>query len=648
MELQFKNIKRANIYRNIYFIFISILLFMRVPINNEMGYIDSTLLYIRIVNVFLAYLALRGAYVIYNKNKNSTIFILGLMILCFSLDVTAGNIDSFLFDGEKFIFSNHISVLTSLLRITLLVVSVNPDSKIHKYIYKHGKIAVILVITYSYICELLTMLLTYRIIIKNGHSLILYNIMIIFIYLLCSIKLWNLSKRGTFILKYFSISIQILTIKAIYGIYSYFSIDFNVKLISCGITSLFFINIIIATGVKLFVTGHEYNHLNNELMKFFNFVEKNNHSNMFICDTDFNLKYINLKMEKEYKFEDVQVDFRKKLIENKSVSKRLNDISNSLSEIGYWSGIINDTKSNKIFDCYIQMLDNSGGKNQVLVSYVDISSKIELEEALENLKIREVKKDEFISNMSHELKTPINIFYSTVQLLESNCNNEDIDFRSVFMKHKNTLKLNSKRMIRLINNIIDISRIDLGTLTPHYGNYNIVLLVEDIIDSIVPFGLSKDLSIQFDTNSEEHYIKCDPLIIEKIVLNLLSNAIKYSERNTNIFVLLLVENNEVSISITDEGRGIDFKHRDTVFDRFTRLDDSFSRLNEGSGIGLSIVKSLVDVIDGKITLESEVGVGSTFKVSLPNKLIESEENKNYKYESTHNISIELSDIYEIN
>lgn len=640
---------KSNIYFYVYLIVISIILFSIMLFKEDHYYLDSALFYIRILNIILSFLALNGAYIIYYKNKNSIIFILSLMYLCFSIGIIFKNIDCFIFNNEKFSFSNYITISTSLLRIFLLMIAISPTNKIHKFIYKNSKKAIILVITYSLVCGIFENIFKFQNVLADRMCFfILYNIFLMSIYLYVSIKLLKLSKSDNFILKYFSASIILLALKAMYAIYGFFHVSFDIKLISVSITALFFITIIIATGVMLYLTIINYNLLNNELMKFFNFVENNKHSNMFICDYNFNIFYVNKKIKEYYNFQGEIIKFKNDLLKNEYLYSKLKDIFNSLDTQGYWSGIIKDSETNEILDCYVQSLNINNKKKEVLVSYVDIRSKLELEETLENIKLRDLQKDEFISNISHELKTPLNIFYSTIQLLEKFSQNENVNFKEIFNKHNNSLKLNCKRMIRLINNIVDLSRIDLGILKPNYGNYNIVLLVEDITNSIIPFALSKDLFLVFDTNIEEHYIMCDPIIIEKILLNILSNAIKYSERNSNIYVYISVEKSITKISIKDEGCGIDLETQKHIFDRFIRADTSFTRLNEGCGIGLSIVKSMLDILNGEISVQSELDKGSIFEISLPNKIIKDKEHREYKYENTHNISVELSDIYEIN
>ena len=242
------------------------------------------------------------------------------------------------------------------------------------------------------------------------------------------------------------------------------------------------------------------------------------------------------------------------------------------------------------------------------------------------------------------MKTPLNVFYSTVQLLEKTRKVNEEKFSKVYDKYSSSLKVNSKRMLRIINNIVDTTRIDTGEFRADFGNYEIVSLVEDVAMSTVSFAKSKNISIEFDTNVEEHYIKYDPSMIEKIVLNLLSNAIKYSKNNGYIKINLILESDIIRFIVSDNGIGIDEKIKGKIFDRFSRGDNSLNRLNEGSGVGLSIVKSMIDIHNGNVTVESVLGKGSTFEVQLPNIKIEDELEEIYEYNRGKTV-LELSDIY---
>ena len=262
------------------------------------------------------------------------------------------------------------------------------------------------------------------------------------------------------------------------------------------------------------------------------------------------------------------------------------------------------------------------------------------------MKVYNKEKIEFMSNISHELRTPINIFYSTIQLLDISLLKSDKDFREVYAKYKRTLHVNCKRMLRLINNVVDISKIETGILKGKFDYYNLISIVEDVTLSVVNYAHLKSINIQFDTNEEEFITKCDPSMMERVLLNLLSNAIKFTPENKNIYVNIYVNDDFAEINIKDEGIGISKSDKAAIFERFVQADKSLTRENEGSGIGLSIVKSIIDLHDGYISVESEVGKGSTFKIILPNRY---DGYINYKiYDiNNYNTELELSDIYEV-
>lgn len=249
-------------------------------------------------------------------------------------------------------------------------------------------------------------------------------------------------------------------------------------------------------------------------------------------------------------------------------------------------------------------------------------------------------KAHFVSNISHELKTPITVIMSVIQLIirknSSDINNKNIDI----------IQSNCQRLLRLINNIIDIEKFDTQQIKLELQNINIVNLIEDIIISIIPYAKSKNLSIIFDTNDEDIIMALDFAKIERIMLNLLSNAIKFSYENGTIYVNINKEEDNVIISVKDQGIGMSDKDLSIIFDRFIQIDNTMTRKNEGSGIGLSIVKSFVSLHDGSISVKSKEKEGSEFIISLPINWVE---NKGiFLYDSNvldFNIKTELSDIY---
>lgn len=295
--------------------------------------------------------------------------------------------------------------------------------------------------------------------------------------------------------------------------------------------------------------------------------------------------------------------------------------------------------------------------NEVPYGKVIVAKNLTSKKRLENLtiKFKEAKayeqvRNEFFANISHELRTPLNIIYSTIQLLNSKNKNDPKDFANFYNKYKQGLKINCYRMLRLINNLIDVSKIEVGFLKADFTNKDIVFLVENIVSLVIPHSENKNINIIFDTNVEENIIKCDPVKIERLILNLLSNAIKFTPNYGKIFVNLNISRDWVKISIKDNGIGIPKEMQASIFDRFVQADKSLKRRNEGSGIGLSIAKSIADLHDGKIELISNGIKGTEFIVWIPNvKLNYTEESNNLVDYITDdkNIELELSDIYEI-
>lgn len=271
--------------------------------------------------------------------------------------------------------------------------------------------------------------------------------------------------------------------------------------------------------------------------------------------------------------------------------------------------------------------------------------KIAYEKAIELENI----KSEFFSNISHEFKTPLNIILATMQVINKNIENKNITTNEdvTLEKYMYSIRQNCYRLLRLVNNIIDISKIDYGYYNIQLGNYNIVSVVEDITMSVLEYVNNKGIELVFDTEIEEKIIACDPDKIERIILNLLSNAIKYTKKDGMIFVSIKEENNDIYISISDNGIGIPKEKKDKIFERYAQVDNKLTRKNNGSGIGLSLVKSLVEMHDGDIKVESSINKGSTFIIRLPVKTVICEHKKVNDLIKTkvEKCSIEFSDIY---
>ncbi|MPM26188.1 Adaptive-response sensory-kinase SasA [bioreactor metagenome] len=293
------------------------------------------------------------------------------------------------------------------------------------------------------------------------------------------------------------------------------------------------------------------------------------------------------------------------------------------------------------------ILKDLGLKNEIELLKNDL---IENEEQL--LKSNEHNKiiTEFFSNISHELKTPINVILSAVQLLMIKCVDDSSDYNEKSAKLLNVIKQNGYRLIRLVNNLLDMSKFDSGFLKLNLCNENIVSIVEDITLSVADYIKSKGVSIIFDTDVEELLMAVDCDKIERIILNLLSNAVKFTNNGDDIFVFVIDEEETVKISVKDTGVGIPEDKLKVIFDRFGQVEKTLIRNKEGTGIGLSLVKNLVEIHGGSISVNSKVGEGSEFIVELPVTLIDEKEedmcSPYYSSGKVDNILVEFSDIYQ--
>ena len=235
-------------------------------------------------------------------------------------------------------------------------------------------------------------------------------------------------------------------------------------------------------------------------------------------------------------------------------------------------------------------------------------------------------KTDFFANLSHEFKTPLNVILASNQLINYYIENEHIDgeVREKVNKNLSVMKQNCNRLLRLINNILDITTIDSGFYNLNYSTVNIITLIEDITLSVTEYVKNKGINLIFDTDVEEKFTSCDTEKIERIMLNLLSNATKFTNAGGEIMVNILDRDDSIDIYVKDTGIGIESDKLEIIFERFRQVDKTFSRNHEGSGIGLSLVKSLVEMHSGTISVTSEYNCGSTFIINLPINVIETE------------------------
>ncbi|WP_297712336.1 ATP-binding protein [Clostridium sp.] len=279
-----------------------------------------------------------------------------------------------------------------------------------------------------------------------------------------------------------------------------------------------------------------------------------------------------------------------------------------------------------------------------LVGVIDIIRDISHRSEVEKLRL------EFFANLSHELRTPLNLIFSSLQTIEL--------IEKDLLKKNNRLKnyieiinQNSKRLLKLVNNLIDSTKFDCGYYEYNPQNYNIVNFIENIAMAVAEFAKQNDITLIFDTDVEEKIMAFDLEKLERTILNLLSNSIKYTNSSGKIEVLLKDCGETFNITVKDNGIGIPDDKLKVIFERFKQVEDRLRKRSEGSGIGLSIVKDLINIQGGIIDVKSEFGVGSEFTVKLPVSILSNEDHLNkLDYNEVFNgmitrMNIEFSDIY---
>lgn len=287
----------------------------------------------------------------------------------------------------------------------------------------------------------------------------------------------------------------------------------------------------------------------------------------------------------------------------------------------------------------------------ILVIYIAIRTKREsvknnllLAESLEREKI----KTESIITLSHELRTPINIIKNTANLLNSRLATDEIN-KEFFSKRLGYISNNTNRLTKYTNNLIDVTRLDMGNIVVHIDNINIVSVIENITLFSAKIANKYSIDIVFDTYDEEIIIATDKSKVERIFLNLLSNAIKFTNPGGNINVLVKrTDTKTVSIEVSDTGIGMSKESLDLIFEKFKRvnMNSEISWQYEGSGLGLYIVKKFIELLDGTIYINSVLGKGTNIIVTLPIYTLDDndvkEDNSNIAPE--YDYEIEFSDI----
>ena len=248
----------------------------------------------------------------------------------------------------------------------------------------------------------------------------------------------------------------------------------------------------------------------------------------------------------------------------------------------------------------------------------EINRQLEENKKLYERNIRNEKfQNDYFVNLSHELRTPISIILSVLQLLDSLKENGNVT-KERQLHYIDVIRKSSKSLLDIINDIIDSSKIESGTYKINKEkNIDIIYLVEETALNMSDYINSKGIELIIDPEVEELPICCDPNEIQRCIINLIGNAVKFTEENGQIKVLIKADDSNVSISIEDNGLGISKDDQEFIFKRFEQGKNINSTKVSSSGIGLTLVKYIVELHDGHVKLESELNKGSKFTIVLP-------------------------------
>lgn len=225
-------------------------------------------------------------------------------------------------------------------------------------------------------------------------------------------------------------------------------------------------------------------------------------------------------------------------------------------------------------------------------------------------------KSQFLATMSHELRTPLNSIIGFSELLEDETYGA-LNSRQV--KYVGNIVVSSKHLLQLINDILDLAKVESGTVGIHPEILSLSAAMSVVKSVVEPLATKKDIGLTIELDEEVDTITADPARLKQILYNLLSNAIKFTPTGGKVSITAKASNGDVEISVTDTGIGIGEKDQQRIFSEFLQVEGSYARKYEGTGLGLALTRKLVELHGGRIWVESSPGKGSCFTFSIPHQ-----------------------------
>jgi signal transduction histidine kinase len=237
----------------------------------------------------------------------------------------------------------------------------------------------------------------------------------------------------------------------------------------------------------------------------------------------------------------------------------------------------------------------------------------EIEEKGRELESANQHKSEFLANMSHELRTPLNAILGYTELILDSIYG---DVPEKIQEVLERLEKNGRHLLNLINDVLDLSKIEAGQLTLSLNEYSMGDVIQTVSTSVEALAAEKDLDLKVEVSKDLSIGKGDEQRIAQVILNLVGNAIKFTDEG-EVKIEVTVSNETFLVSVHDTGPGVTEADQQKIFDEFQQADGSSTRKKGGTGLGLSISKKIIDMHGGRIWVESTLGKGSTFRFTLP-------------------------------
>jgi len=225
-------------------------------------------------------------------------------------------------------------------------------------------------------------------------------------------------------------------------------------------------------------------------------------------------------------------------------------------------------------------------------------------------------KSEFLANVSHELRTPLNSIIGFAELLQDDARERKDERR---LRYLDNIVTSGRRLLEMINELLDMAKIEAGRLEVHCETVSISDIIEGITGIMEPQARKKSITLHIDIDDDVPAVHTDPGKIQQILYNLLSNAIKFTPEDGDIHLGAKRQDDRIRLQVRDSGPGIPDDLQDVIFEKFRQIESGHTRAHAGTGLGLAICKELAGMLQAELSVASTLGQGATFTLSVPLK-----------------------------